>query len=108
MTTEQGNHAMETQTDGGAPADDIRSDTALQVWLLGHPGLQRRPDMVKVALRVFFRSDADALHARLITGAEVQAPTPRGDPAQLARMLRGQGFLVALRRDAVQGEEVVG
>ena len=108
MTTEQGNHAMDMHPADDASEQDIRSDTALQVWLLGHPGLQRRPEMVKVALRVFFRSHADALHARLLQGGEVRVPTPRGDPAQLARMLRGQGFLVALRRDAVQGEEVVG
>ena len=89
-------------------ARQLARDAGLQVWLLGHPGLQRRPDMVRVALRMFFRDAADALHARLITGAEVRVPTPRGDPAQLARMLRGQGFLVALRRDVVEGGEVVG
>ncbi|GAB1406508.1 hypothetical protein MASR1M8_04270 [Thermomonas brevis] len=86
----------------------LARDAGLHVWLLGHPGLQRRPDMVRVALRVFFRDAADALHAGLQAGREMRAPKGRADPAQLARMLRGQGFLVALRREAMEGGEVVG
>ena len=82
------------QHEGGAP-----DDSGLAVWLLGHQALRHKPDVVRVALRIFFRGEADALHAALLAGDAVRAPHRRGDPSQLARTLRGQGFLVALRRD---------
>ena len=74
------------------------TDADLHVWLLGHLHLRHKPDMVRVALRIFFRDEADALHERLLRGDAARAPDWRGEPAQLARMLRSQGFQVALRR----------
>lgn len=89
-------------TDPG-PVREPTDEAKLRVWLLGHPQLRDQPEMVRVALQVFFHDHADALHAQLLAGKDARAPGDHDDPAGLARTLRNFGFRVALRRHGVAG-----